>query len=115
LADRQIEFTEGQEIGGGECDIVLDDSLVVELKVRGTTRDPLNTGAAYDWQARRYRIALSSRLAATLVAYIPADEDAVLPQPARVQVSLPDHRGGRPHIRFVVPYGHGVPSSAKAP
>ena len=117
LNSRRSAVTEGTKVGGGETDIVLHDRIVVENKVaRGEVRNPFEVGPHYEWQARRYSMALCSRVQFVIVAYRPADEAARPPLPGRIRAaSMPEAREDRCQIRVVVPFGGDVPSSAKRP
>ena len=117
LHGRGFNVTAGSELGGGETDLILDERIVVENKVRASkTRDPFDSGKNYAWQGRRYSIPLCSRVGVVVVAYRPADERAVLPLPDRIRVrSMCQLAEERCEIRVVVPWGHDVPSSAKSP
>ncbi|MBI3449257.1 MAG: HD domain-containing protein [Acidobacteria bacterium] len=113
LRGARVVVAEGVKIGGGESDLVLNGSVVVENKVAGRCVDPFAVKLEAGWQARRYSIAILSSVAIVLLAYQPAGEHAVLPQSHRIRVeSLHD---GHATIRVVVPYGHGVPSHVKVP
>ena len=58
------------------------DRIVVENKVgKERVRDPFAVGPHYAWQARRYGMALCSRVVAVVFAYRPTDEAARLPLP----------------------------------
>jgi hypothetical protein len=116
LLSRQVPVREGTEVGGGETDLILYDDVLVENKCRGVTVDPLNTGAAYPFQARRYSIALLRRVSFVVVAYKPRSEVDILALTQRIRVSQIDGvREEHAQIRLVVPWGTGVPSSARAP
>ena len=117
LNSRGSSVTEGAKVGGGETDLVLHDRIVVENKVsRGEVRDPFEVGPHYEWQARRYSMALCSRVQFVVVAYRPADEAARPPLPGRIRAaSMPEAKEDRCQIRVVVPFGGDVPSSAKRP
>ncbi len=55
------------------------------------------------------------RVVVVVFAYRPADEAARLPLPERIRArAIPEAQEGRCEIRVVVPFGGGVPSSAKA-
>lgn len=117
MNSRGSAVTEGAKVGGGETDLVLHDRIVVENKVaKGEVRDPFGVGPHYEWQARRYSVALCSRVQFVVVAYRPVDEAAQLPLPDRIQAaSMPEAPEHRCQIRVVVPFGGDVPSSAKRP
>jgi hypothetical protein len=105
---------EGQELAGGETDIILPGELIIENKVAEKTRnlDGLKPDAL--WQARRYSIPLNRRISFLIIAYQPADETAIPSLPDRVRV-LPIEGAAEESacIRFLVPWGHGTPSEAK--
>jgi hypothetical protein len=90
--------------------------LVMENKVLGDTSDPLGGGAKFPWQARRYSIAISSRVSLLLVGYKPRDESALLPIQERLTIVGPE---GAPEasvqIKILQPYGYPVPSKAIVP
>lgn len=116
LRSRQVNVREGMEVGGGETDLILPGDIVVENKVRGETADPQDSGPHYGWQARRYAVALCTRIIFVVLAYKPASEAAILPLPSRVAASRPHGApDGFVEIRLVVPWGQPVPSRAKAP
>ena len=117
LHSRETALTEGSRIGGGETDLILHDRIIVENKVRKErTRDPFEAGPHYAWQSRRYSIAVCSRIAFVVIAYRPIDEAAVLPLPSRIRAhGMPGAPEERCEIRVVIPWGMGVPSSAKKP
>jgi len=116
LLSREVPVREGEEVGGGETDLVLYDVLVAENKVRGTTADPFGTGSDYPYQARRYSISLLQRVSFVVVAYRPSNEAAIVPLPQRIRVSrvenVPEDHA---EVRIAIPWGTDVPSSAKAP
>ena len=117
LRSRGTTVTEGAEMGGGETDLVLHDRIIVENKVRREkTRDPFDAGPHYVWQGRRYSIPLCSQVVFVVVGYRPSDEAALLPLPSRVRAcAMPEAPEGICQVRVVVPWGTGVPSSAKKP
>lgn len=116
LIARGIAATEGAEIGGGETDLILPGSIVVENKVAARVADPLAHGPNYGYQGRRYSIAVCRRVTFVLLAFRPADESQILPLSKRIRIQaisgVPE-----PHaqVRFAIPWGHSVPSRAKAP
>ena len=117
LRSRGVSVTEGAELGGGETDLVLHDRIVVENKIRREkTRDPFEAGPHYAWQGRRYGMTIGSRVVFVVVAYRPNDESAVLPPPCRIRVcTMPEAPEDICQVRVVIPWGMGVPSSAKKP
>ena len=117
LRSRGIAFVEGGEVGGGETDLVLHDRIVVENKVdKEEIRDPFEFGPHYAWQARRYSIALCSRVTFVIFAYRPVDEAARHCLPDRIRAcAMQETKEDRCQIRVIVPLGGGVPSSAKRP
>ena len=117
LHSRGTKVAEGSEFGRGETDLVLHDQIVVENKVRrGKTRDPFKVGAHYAWQGRRYSISLGSRVVFVVLGYCPNDEAALISQPNRIRACpIPGVQEEWCQVRVVVPWGTGVPSSAKRP
>ena len=117
LHSRETVVTEGSKLGGGETDLILADRVIVENKVRSEkTRDPFDVGSHYTWQSRRYSISICSRIAFVLIAYRPNDESAVLPLPSRIRaLGVTEAQEDRCEVRVVIPWGAGVPSSAKRP
>ena len=117
LGSRQVEFTEGSEIGGGETDLVLFNNMVVENKVSRTpTQDPYSVLAEASWQARRYSHSLCTNVVFVVVAYLPAGEEGLLPLPQRIRVvGLEEAPEERCEIRILIPWGMDVPSRAKRP
>ena len=117
LHSRNVPVSEGAEVGGGETDLVLHSRIVVENKVgKKRVRDAFTFGPHYAWQARRYSVALCSRVAVVVFAYRPADETAWVPLPERIRAyAMPEAGEDRCQIRVVLPWGGDVPSSAKRP
>lgn len=116
LRARGVEVTEGSEVAGGETDLVLPGSVVVENKVRDKTSDPFETGRHYEWQARRYSISMVSQVSFVVVGYRPADEAAIRSLTERIQVMQPlGSPENHAFVRIVIPWGHALPSRAKSP
>lgn len=118
LSMRVDRVQEGTKVAGGESDLIAYNQLVIENKVhRGKTNQPHDVGPNFEWQERRYSISLvASRVGFQVVAYQPADEAGILPMPERVEVRPSSHEGEkRAVVRFVIPFGQGVPSRARAP
>jgi hypothetical protein len=117
LLAREAPVVEGGEVAGGETDLVLSDSLVIENKVvREPTKSPLTVGERFSWQARRYAIAVVQRVVFEMVAFRPTDESAVLPISDCVSISsIPMGSSTLAVIRFVTPWGQPVPSRASVP
>jgi HD superfamily phosphohydrolase len=116
LRSREVQVQEGPEVGGGETDLVLPGSLVVENKVRGRTANPFEAGPHYAWQVRRYAIAVSSKVTFIVLAYQPADETSILPLTQRIAATRPEGApDGFAQVRVVIPWGQSVPSHARAP
>lgn len=117
LHSRGTKVAEGSEFGGGETDLILHDRIVVENKVcRGKTKDPFEAGPHYAWQGRRYSISLCSRVVFVVLGYRPNNETALIPLPNRIQAcAISGAQEEWCQVRVVVPWGAGVPSSAKSP
>lgn len=113
----KIPVSEGTEFGGGESDLVVDHRIVVENKViSDPIPDPFGVGPNFFWQARRYSLSLCSRVVFVVVGYRPSDENALLPLWSRVRVCQRAHQPSEhSEIRVAIPWGFGVPSSAKHP
>ena len=112
----QVPVAEGVEFGGGECDLVVAHHVVVENKVISDhIKDPFGSGPNFVWQARRYSFALCSRVVFVVLAYRPLDESAIPPLPSRIAVVPTPPSTDRCEIRVAIPWGSGVPSSAKRP
>jgi HD superfamily phosphohydrolase len=114
LRSRMVDVKEGDEVGGGETDLILPGGLVIENKVRAETVDPHEVGKNYEWQARRYSIAVSRRVLFTVLGYKPKNEAAILPLTQRIRV-IDRPMEGFAQIRLVVPWGHPLPHDAVAP
>jgi len=117
LCAREAKVIEGTKEAGGEADLVLSNLLVIENKVVSqATASPLTVGEKFSWQARRYAIALATQVAFEVVAYKPSDDKSILPISQSVSVS--EITGGKHpfvSVRFVIPWGHSVPSRAAVP
>ena len=114
LESREVNVVEGAKVGGGETDLVLRDRTVIENKVLAKRSEPFKNPGNASWQARRYAMPLCSNVTFVIVAYRPRDEASLLPPPERVRVlSIPDAPEERCEVRFAVPWGTGVPSSAR--
>lgn len=117
LRTRAAPVTEAANLNGGQTDLIMHDSIVIENKVVSSpTKDPFSAVPNAPWQERRYAIAVNSRVGFIVVAYKPFDESAVLPLTSCIQVvPLIGAPENRVHVRIVIPWGHQVPSSAKTP
>ncbi len=116
LSARGCHAREGQEIGGGESDLILPGEIVIENKVADEAVDLDTLKPDAPWQARRYAFAFNRSVFFTVIAYKPANEGVNLPPPKRISV----HRlEGSPeqsvYVRFLIPWGTDTPSKAKAP
>lgn len=117
LASRGVSAKEGAEFAGGESDVILSESLLIENKVEtGNTRKPLDILKNTPWQARRYAMALYRNVFFVIIGYKPAD-DAAIHTPTQSIKVIPntDGRESFAEIRLVVPYDYSPPSAAKAP
>ena len=81
LRSAGMEVAEGEEVGGGETDLVATGSIVIENKVHGPTKEPLRTTHKYEHQARRYSVAICERVYIVCMAYKCEKESTMLPIP----------------------------------
>jgi len=108
-----LKVAEGAELGGGETDLILTDTVVLENKVLDATDRPFEQLDAAGWQVRRYAIAISQKVRFVCAAYKPLTEAHIPPLTARVRARA--GKGGvdeAVEVQFVVPYGQGIPSKA---
>lgn len=112
LRAAQIKVDEGTEIAGGETDLILSDTLILENKVLGETSSPFEELGAAGWQARRYALALAQKVRFICAAYKPPFEADLPPLAERVRVRPAAQGEGAVEVQFVIPYGHGIPSRA---
>ena len=116
LISRETPVREGSNLGGGETDLILHDRCIVENKVCKQTQDPFKALPHAAWQGRRYSVALCSRVTFVVVAYCPSNETALLRLASRIRVlAMPGAPEEGCEVRAVIPWGTGVPSSAKKP
>lgn len=116
LRAKEIDAREGQEVGGGETDIILPGNILVENKVISESADPREEKIEAGWQARRYAIALHTRVSFVVLAYKPKSEAAVLSHPDSIFISLlAESPEPRAIIKICIPWGYGVPSRVKDP
>lgn len=116
LRARGGQADEGTEISGGETDIIVPPQLVIENKVADQVTDLSDLKPDAPWQARRYSIALNRRVSFAIIAYKPKDDSQLPPLPQRVSVhSLAESAEACAYVRLLIPWGHGTPSTAKAP
>lgn len=116
LLSREIPVEKGSNLGGGESDLILYDRIVVENKVREETQNPFEVDPHAAWQARRYSLPLCSRVAFVVIGYRPSNEAALLPLSSRIcALAMPAAPEKRCEVRVVIPWGTGIPSSAKKP
>lgn len=115
IRSRQQTVDEGSEFSGGETDLIFERQIVIENKIYPTkTNNPMNVAEKYEWQARRYSIALSNDIVAIVVGYQPANESGILQSRESFLIKRLDDRK-TVAIRIVLPVGLDVPSAAKAP
>jgi len=114
LRAANVKVDEGAKLGGGETDLILLDTIILENKVLDSKDDPFDQLDPAGWQARRYAIALSQKVRFVCAAYEPRTESALLTLPQRVR-ARPATRDDAVEVQFVIPYGHGIPSKAGRP
>ncbi len=116
LTARGCNAREGQEVGAGETDLVLPGDLVLENKVEAHATTPEGLKPHAPWQGRRYAFTLNGTCLFVLIAYKPKDETCLLSKPKRIRVmTLGQTSEGTVCVELLVPWGHGVPSEARAP
>lgn len=114
LRAREADVQEGTKLGGGETDLILSGLLVIENKVVNEVDDPFLRGKKFGWQARRYSIPISKKIAIVAIAYKPKNETLILDLDKRFKVvSIGEAPSGFAEVRCVIPWGHSVPSKAK--
>jgi HD superfamily phosphohydrolase len=111
---RETKVAEAGKVGGGEFDLFVADTVLVENKFHGETQQPENVARAAGMQARRYAVALDTQLVVVFTGYkpttgeFPSKTDLI-----RVRkISRNDQR--RVEIRVSLPYGAVKPSLEKA-
>lgn len=113
LSSASTQVIEAAEVGGGETDLLLSGSIVLENKVLGKTDMPTEALTAASWQARRYSVAVCQRVRFICAAYHPTSEGNLLRLSERVLVRQGQGGSGdSAEVLFLVPYGHGIPSQA---
>ena len=116
LLSRNTPVRMATKTAGGETDLILHSRIVIENKVCKETSDPFSVLPNAAWQARRYSIPLSSRVGFVVVGYRPIDEAALVSLPGRIRVlPMSDAPEQRCEVRVAIPWGTGIPSSAKKP
>lgn len=108
-----VALVEGSEYAGGETDLLLWDTILVENKVLPKTADPFANLGGASWQARRYRLSLASKVCFICVGYEPATENdrRHLNERVRARRSASSTEEAA-EIVFLFPCGGGKPSGA---
>lgn len=110
-----LTVTEGLEVSGGETDLILNGTIVLENKIEGPTANPDTRKAAAGMQGRRYAIALNSRLVIVLLAYQPSGVHVVPNKMDSIKVRRITAKDRyQAEIRIKLPYGLPVPSRETA-
>ena len=101
-------------IASGSPDLVVFDNVIIENKVlKRPTDSPHRQMPRAMGQAARYTIPSGGNLSFLVLAYRPKTERGVLSLDQRVVV-LPGSRAKKvAQLRFLIPFGHRVPSLAK--
>ncbi|MEQ1613258.1 MAG: HD domain-containing protein [Hyphomicrobiaceae bacterium] len=111
---RGVKTSEGAVMSGGELDLHVADTVLVENKFHEGTRQPDNISRAAGMQGRRYAISLNTQLVVVLLGYKPTGGE--FPSKSKAisvhKISADDAR--RVEIRVTVPYGAVRPSEEKA-
>ena len=108
-----LNVIEGSEVSGGETDLVVEQVVTIENKFENKGKAPEKIAPDSGAQARRYAIALDSRLLFVVIAY--RAEGEVPSKPKSVEVRrVANEAEGRVQIRFYLPFGAPTPSKQKA-
>lgn len=114
LSLQGLKVVEGAEVNGGELDLWVEDSVLIENKFEGSVVEPARAAPDAGMQARRYTIALNSKMIIVILAYR-AKPGAMRSKTASVEVRrVIGESDGRVQIRIYLPYGAVPPSREKA-
>jgi hypothetical protein len=114
LRARELDVSEGAKLHGGEYDLVVNQSALIENKVAGPTADPFESKPSAPLQANRYAVAKCKRIFFTVIGYNPKEPAALMEQTRSIkvrQLGIKDRSAAE--ICFVVPYGLPTPSTTK--
>lgn len=111
---RSLKVSEGLEVGGGELDLYVENSILIENKFARVVATPETAAPAAGMQGRRYAVSLSSQVVIVFVGYKPKPGEF----PDKVKcVSVHSISSGdrsRVEIRVSLPYNAVKPSSEAA-
>ena len=115
LRSRSIDVEEGSVAGGGELDLFVDHTVLIENKFVGSeTAKPNTVAKSAGAQGRRYAIALQSQIIFTVAAVRIKKGDEPPQRTEMIAVrEVKESDGNRTEIRFTVPFGAVVPSGQK--
>lgn len=115
LRSRDLNVTEGEKLGGGEADLLVNEELIIENKIlRDPIDNPLDAKINAGWQARRYSHATLREIVFTVIGYVPLTENGLVV----ISRSVKAIRVGASEtveVRFCVPVGYKSPSKATTP
>lgn len=113
MRSRGFSVREKLSLGAGEVDLYFDEEIVIEIKIFGRPTDrPLKVGPSIALQARRYALALSKSIVATVVGYQPKSEFGHFPADELIDIRATDDPRFV-EVRVCVPLGFPVPSRAR--
>jgi len=113
LRAADVDVDEASKIGGGQMDLILFKTFVLENKVAKTaTDDPFAATVPASWQARRYSIPLAQSVSFICSTYQPKTETGHLRLSERVLVRESMSQDGLAEVVFVIPCGYGAPHDA---
>lgn len=116
LRARGLVVSEGEELGGGEADLIVSQRMLVENKIEGATSNPFGVRPTAPYQANRYAVAKCSRVFCTLIAYEPKEGAAPIEQTQSIRIEKLDGVNRTAiNIKVVVPIRMPTPSTVKVP
>lgn len=111
LRARQLNVQEGTDVAGGELDLWVENSIIIENKFNSRNRASNQANAAI--QARRYAIALDAQVV-LVVSAKSAERQQIPSKTDCVRVEQMDNDNRRVAIVFELPFGALVPSRDQA-
>lgn len=116
LRSRLVDVSEGQELGGGETDLIIRRRVIIENKIVGKTSDPASAKPTTPYQANRYSVSICTRVVVSVIAYQPIESADPIEQTSSIIVrSIPNLNRTAVEVVALVPYGMSTPSTVRAP